>query len=173
MYSIEIYDVIKATVLLLLTLIANFNASTISCQMIKLFNYMLIKHLSNLIIIYLIIDINQPKTESPLKSITTAIVIWISYIIFNRMDINMILLVIGLFIISYIIQKYIEYYKYNNKKLESIKMLTKVKKIIVYLIIILIILGFSSYLYKNIKEHKSKFNLVTFILGRTKCAKSV
>ena len=177
MYNLNIYDIIKGCILLLFTLISNFNANTLSCQTEKLFRNVVVQHLTNLIIIYLFIDLNNKITDDPLKSITKSILVWICYIMVSRMDIYIILLVVGLFISSYIIQKYIDYYKSNNEKYKKneknkvINKLNNAKQIIVYIIIITTILGFSNYLYKNIKEHKSKFNLLTFIFGKTKCDK--
>lgn len=176
MYDLNIYDIIKGSILLLFTLISNFNANTLSCQTEKLFRNVVVQHLTNLIIIYLFIDLNNKTTDNPLKSITKSILVWICYIMVSRMDIYITLLVVGLFISSYIIQKYINYYKSNNEKNKKNKIINKLnntKQIIVYIIVIITILGFSNYLYKNIKEHKSKFNFITFIFGKTKCDKLI
>jgi hypothetical protein len=174
-------DVTIAILLLTLSLAGNYISQSLGCQTQNLFtNNIYVKHLLIFFVIYFSIDFTSKNNVNvnPMINIIRAFLIWILFHLYSRMDIIPTLVVLVLLIISYIINKYKEYYaskidglpeNEKNDNNELINNLNNYTIIISILSVIITIIGFFLYYHQKKKDFKGKFSLIKFIFGIKKC----
>ena len=79
----HIVSIVKATLLLVLSISGNFLAETLSCQSQKWLENMFVKHALILFMIYFTIDFTQEDAvkDSPLRNAGKAFIVWILFLI--------------------------------------------------------------------------------------------
>ena len=80
-------SIIKALLLLVLSISGNFLAETLGCQSQTLLDNMLAKHLLILFMIYFTIDFTDKQHVNPFINLAKAFVVWIIFHFFTHMDI--------------------------------------------------------------------------------------
>ena len=107
-----------------------------------------------------------------MKELKFAFNIWILYIMFTKINLFFSLIVFTLFTINFIIQNYIDYYQSlkNNNKKKLVQKLTKIHSIINTIIVILLLIGFINYFFKQYNDYKKDWSFLKFIFGKTECA---
>jgi hypothetical protein len=155
---------------LYLLIFCNFTKELIGCKL----NYILdtniyYKHfVAFILLLFLIVLIDEENiNKNVLYNIGLAIIIYILFIISNRIHYLLIFIILCLLLSIYILDKSAEKEKetninlYNNYKYYQL--------ILIIILLLLIFIGFIHYLYNKYYEYNSKFSFLTFIFGNLKC----
>lgn len=156
--------------LLLLAVSGNFIAETLGCKIQKLLSTnMYAKNTIILLITYFSLGIsNGDNIVSPTENMKNALLIWASFIIFNKMNKVFTLIAFSLLTIKLLIHNYIEYYK-RTGNINKANELEKYYNNLFKLNIGVIISGFIIYFMKQYKEYNKNFNIIKFLFGTLKC----
>ena len=172
----ESFDtILKATLLLILSVCGNFLAETLGCQSQKVLENMFVKHLLLFFMIYFTINFTQTGiVVNPIINVFKAFIVWIMYHFFTHMDLVPTLIVGLLLMILFFISNYRTYIKESTsvKKEKGEKVDNALKftqKILWIILVITILVGSSLYYFEKKKEYGSKFNPLKFIFGVKKC----
>ena len=179
-YSNEAFEtVLKATLLLVLSVSGNFLAETLGCQSQKLLGNMIVKHVLILFMIYFTIDFTQrdQDTINPFINVFKAICVWILFHLFTHMNIIPTFIVGFLLMILFFISNYRHYIDNKKKKsttdlknLESMDNTLKLTQELIFVTMFIIILvGCSIYYFEKKREYKTDFKTWKFIFGVKKC----
>jgi hypothetical protein len=166
-------DIIKSLLLLILAVGGNFIAQTLSCKTQKILTEnMIVKHLITIFILYFAIGfVNSNTSEHPLIIIRKTVGIYILFLLFTKMDINFTIIVFILFIISYGLISFIDYYNAQNTPEDSkiAKTLINIQQVLTIIIIIITIIGFIIYFKRKYTEYSNNWSTIKFIFGVLKC----
>ena len=172
----ESFDtILKATLLLILSVCGNFLAETLGCQSQKVLENMFVKHLLLFFMIYFTINFTQTGiVVNPIINVFKASIVWIMYHFFTHMDLVPTIIVGLLLMILFFISNYRTYIKEGTsvKKEKGEKVDNALKftqKILWIILVITILVGSSLYYFEKKKEYGSKFNPLKFIFGVKKC----
>jgi hypothetical protein len=179
-YSNEAFEtILKATLLLVLSVSGNFLAETLGCQSQKLLGNMIVKHVLILFMIYFTIDFTQrdQDTINPFINVFKAICVWILFHLFTHMNIIPTFIVGFLLMILFFISNYRHYIDNKKKKsttdlknLESMDNTLKLTQELIFVTMFIIILvGCSIYYFEKKREYKTDFKTWKFIFGVKKC----
>jgi hypothetical protein len=179
-YSNEAFEtILKATLLLVLSVSGNFLAETLGCQSQKVLGNMIVKHVLILFMIYFTIDFTQrdQDTINPFINVFKAICVWILFHLFTHMNIIPTFIVGFLLMILFFISNYRHYIDNKKKKsttdlknLESMDNTLKLTQELIFAAMIAIILvGCSIYYFEKKREYKTDFKPLKFIFGVKKC----
>lgn len=169
---------IKGIFLLILTVASNFNAETLGCRAQKfLAESMFGKHILNLALIYFAINLTDNEDTHPNIILKRTLVVWIGYLLFIRLPLNVTLFVFCLLMVVYTLGNYIDYYKKKEINSESdneiinenYKKMVSIRNILFNVIIVSLIIGSLVYTYLKKEEYGEEFDLITFIFGRNDC----
>ena len=179
-YSNEAFEtILKATLLLVLSVSGNFLAETLGCQSQKVLGNMIVKHVLILFMIYFTIDFTQrdQDTINPFINVFKAICVWILFHLFTHMNIIPTFIVGVLLMILFFISNYRHYIDNKKKKsttdlknLESMDNTLKLTQELIFVTMFIIILvGCSIYYFEKKREYKTDFKTWKFIFGVKKC----
>lgn len=164
--------------LLILAVSGNFVAETLSCQMQKLLSSnMIAKNTVIMMIIYFALGLSSDNTnDNPLTTMMRSVVIWMFFVIFNKMSVYFGLVAIaGLFGIL-LCKDYAEYYQkldsetHSDTYRDTIQMLVNTIDKLFIGICLTILVGFTVYFRKQYATYYRTFSYTTFLFGNTKCA---
>ena len=170
-------SIIKALLLLVLSISGNFLAETLGCQSQTLLDNMLAKHLLILFMIYFTIDFTDKEHVNPFINLAKAFVVWIIFHFFTHMDIIPTVISICLVMILFFISNYRHYLSKNNKEEnQNNNNLDNNLKIIQQAIAIgslcLILVSSGIYYLEKKTEYNKHFSVWKFIFGVKKCKHS-
>ena len=179
-YSNEAFEtVLKATLLLVLSVSGNFLAETLGCQSQKVLGNMVVKHVLILFMIYFTIDFTQRDQDiiNPFINVFKAICVWILFHLFTHMNIIPTFIVGFLLMILFFISNYRHYIDNKKKKsttdlknLESMDNTLKLTQELIFAaMIVIIVVGCSIYYFEKKREYKTDFKTWKFIFGVKKC----
>ena len=167
--------ILKATLLLVLSVSGNFLAETLGCQSQKVLGNMFVKHILILFMIYFTIDFTQRDRDivNPFINVFKAIIVWILFHFFTHMDIMPTFIVGCLLMILFFISNYRHYIEEKRKKrtlelnnLEKIDNILKItQNILLVSMISIIVIGCIIYFIEKRREYKSHFDTFKFIFG--------
>lgn len=181
---------IKALFLLLLSISGGFTSKTLGCGTQKAFQNMTTKHMILFALIYFTLDISENPDEAPIhpyEQFKKAVILYIGFILFTKMNLYFTMVAFALLCISYVIGNYVKNLDWHinniNKKQKRTqeedktlsdyellkKQSSKYQEYINYAISGLVIIGSLSYLLKKRKEYGSRFSYITFFQGVSKC----
>ena len=181
LFSIDnphIVSIVKATLLLVLSISGNFLAETLSCQSQKWLENMYVKHILILFMIYFTIDFTQEDAvkDSPLQNAGKAIIVWILFHLFTHMDIGPTLISVIILMTLFFISNQRSYLK-KTKNLDARllgmnqdKLLGETQKGLFIGLVLTILVGFTIYFLEKRVEYKSRFDILKFIFGVKKCS---
>jgi hypothetical protein len=162
---------ITGVFLLLLAISGNFIAETLGCQTQKLLtNNMYVKHFMTFMILYFTINLSNSHNH-PYENFKVSLSIWVLFILFTRMHLELTIVVFLLLSVLYIIDVYISHYTYQKNK-DNTHMIDKLKNTYNHLkklLFILIIIGFILYFIDKRKEYSKDWNTMKFIFGNKSC----
>ena len=172
----ESFDtILKATLLLILSVCGNFLAETLGCQSQKVLENMFVKHILLFFMIYFTINFTQTGiVVNPIINVFKAFIVWIMYHFFTHMDLVPTLIVGLLLMILFFISNYRTYIKESTsvkkekgEKLDNALKLTQ--RILWIILVTAILIGSCVYYFEKNKEYGSKFKPLKFIFGVKKC----
>ena len=158
---------VKSILLVVLSLSGNFFAEILGCNTQQLLSSsMFFKHLLQLISIYISMDIYDSKIKHPITKLKNTLLLYSIFIMFNKMNIYFTAIVSLLILAIFIINNYIEYYKTIRK---DTKTLEKINKIISYVSLFTILIGFIIYYLDKKGEYSKNWDMYKFIFGIPNC----
>ena len=181
---------IKALFLLLLSISGGFTSKTLGCGTQKAFQNMTTKHIILFALIYFTLDISENPDQAPIhpyEQFKKAVILYIGFILFTKMNLYFTMIAFGLLCISYVIGNYVKNLDWHinniNKKQKRTqeedktlsdyellkKQSSKYQEYINYAVSGVVIIGSLSYLLKKRKEYGSRFSYITFFQGVNKC----
>ena len=181
---------IKALFLLLLSISGGFTSKTLGCGTQKAFQNMTTKHIILFALIYFTLDISENPDQAPIhpyEQFKKAVILYIGFILFTKMNLYFTMIAFGLLCISYVIGNYVKNLDWHinniNKKQKRTqeedktlsdyellkKQSSKYQEYINYAVSGVVIIGSLSYLLKKRKEYGSRFSYITFFQGVSKC----
>ena len=109
--------ILKATLLLVLSVSGNFLAETLGCQSQKVLGNMFVKHILILFMIYFTIDFTQRDQDviNPFVNVFKAVCVWVLFHLFTHMDIVPTFIVGILLMILFFISNYRHYIAEKKK----------------------------------------------------------
>ena len=163
--------ILKATLLLFISIAGNFLAQTLGCKTQFYLENMYVKHIFILFMIYFTIDFTQgEEIVNPIVNIKKAIIIWVIFHLFTHLDIIPTVIVLLIFMALFFISNYMNYLKKIGKSGSKLnKILKKTESILYFLVMSVILIGFFYYYLEKKNEYGNKFNILQFIFGVKKC----
>lgn len=163
----------KNLLILYLIISANFLAQTFGCKtQYVLTKNMYVKHIVGfLTLLYFVNSVNMDKTMDEFlffKNFFKTLMLYVVFILTTRMNNKIFVILMGLLMINFILSQYVSTLdtKHFAAKLQTYDTISKV---ISKLAIVFLIIGVLLYIKEKKMEYKSKFNYLTFIVGKTKC----
>ena len=169
------YNMINSSLLVVLAVAGNFVAETLNCKSQKaLTDNMLLKNIVIYFLIYFTLKLTDEEHPHPFVTFRKACVVWFIFFMFNRTNHRVNFVIFVMFMLAYIISNFIKYYEKqkddDSKNLVLIQRLKYSINFLVYMIVIVISLGFLSYFRSKRREYSgSKWEWSKFILGVNKC----
>ena len=167
----NISPILKATLLLFISIAGNFLAETLGCKTQFYLENMYVKHLLILFMIYFTIDFTQgDEVANPIVNIKKAIFVWIFFHLFTHLDIVPTVIVLLMFMALFFISNYMTYLEQIGQKDTQLdKTLKKIEVILYFLVMSVILIGFFYYYLEKKDEYGKRFNILKFIFGVKKC----
>ena len=175
--------IIDGLFLLLLAVSGNFIAETFGCQTQELLSESIMaKQIMTFFIIFFTISYSNSDTENPTTKLIKSSIVYIFFLLFTKMNIFPTVVVLFLLMGLYISNNYKKFFistfnkkNKSNKNLVShqdkIKNITKIQKILIIGVTIVISMGFFNYYKEKQIEYKNSFEFRKFIFGVIKCKK--
>lgn len=164
---------IMAVFFIILAISGNFSAETLGCQFQRLLHNMIFKDLLIYFTIYFTIKLSEDESihEHPLVMAQKALVVWIVFKCFTRMNIIPTISVILIGIVTVVISQYRQYLMDKNKGNDDIndEKLMFIQNVLFNSAIIIIFVSFIIYFLEKRQEYKKNFNFWTFLFGVKKC----
>jgi len=181
---------IKALFLLLLSISGGYTSKTLGCGTQKAFENMTTKHIILFALIYFTLDISENQDEAPIhpyEQFKKAIILYIGFILFTKMNLYFTMIAFGLLCISYVIGNYVRNLDWHINKINEKQKKTQdddktlndyeilkrqssnYQNYMNYAVSGILIIGSLSYLLKKRKEYGSRFSYMTFFQGVSKC----
>ena len=169
----DIETIFKTILLLFVILSANFLQHGLSCQVREhLRDNMLDKQIFIFLTTYFTVSLMDADNElSVSKRFLYSLIIFFGFIIFQRTNKYITLIVFILLVVVYSLNEKIKHDKKNNKD-EDKEKLENLKKKINYVYIIacvLLLIGHLMYFRKQYKDHYEDFSYMKFYMGVLKC----
>lgn len=147
----------------------NFVGDTIGCQLQKAFSHTVFhKYMIVFAMIYFTLNFTNKTVQSPLTHLKDSSLLFLFFILINRMSYSFSMIALGLLAVQYILSQQIDYLHSLHADKKEIEMYEKISEWLTYGLTGMILLGFSLYFAKQKREHKN-FSLATFFFGTTKC----
>lgn len=167
------WDSVLGIFLLIVAVSGNFVAETLGCQTRKILSTNIYaKNIIILMITYFSLGFattNKDEIQHPFSIISKTLIIWISFLIFNKMDIQYtIISIVGLFFIL-VLKDFIEYYISSKNNTEIIPILLHLMNFIFVGVCVSVLIGFLFYFKKQYNDYGKSFSFLTFIFGKSKC----
>lgn len=162
---ISLDELIKGVFLLILSLFGGYMGTTLSCQTQRyLESNMYIKHFLILLVTYFALEFTSQR--APLDSLGAAVLIYSCYLMFARMHIKSTMATFVLLAVAYVISTFIQYY--DDDTIKALR-LYEIRGVIMLMIIVIILLGFTSYFLEKRMEYSQTWSTKKFIFGQPKC----
>ncbi len=147
--------------------VGDFVAETLGCRARRfLTTNILAKHILILFVLYLTItfslQFDEGKTENPLHVLIFTLSCYIIFILFTKMNMIFTGVVSILFIITFFIYNYIEYYKKKDPSNPKLPILKYVRNILNIVMVGLILVGFILFCIKQYKTAPINWGKIIF-----------
>jgi Ca2+/Na+ antiporter len=181
-------DIIKGIFLLTLAVSGNYVGETLGCQTEKaMTDNVFIKHGILLMLIYFTINFTSSSNPYPFETVKKTFIIWAMYLMFARMSGAFTMTAIILLMTYYILSNFTDYYggvyeeniedakttKEKNELVDDFQLIEKqyqdLREYVLYVLIIIVIIGFILYTREKWIEYHDEFSLTKFVLGTGHC----
>lgn len=162
--------IIRGLMLLFLAVVSNFVGELLPCQLQNfLNNSMFGKHYIVILLIYFTITYPDSLKYHPMVYVGKALLIWIFFLIFTKMNLQFSIICLVLLGIVYLC-----YTLSQNETIseEQKKQFNWLKKVFSIILLGLIIVGHGIYFMKQRKDHAANWSYKKFIFGIPTCASS-
>jgi hypothetical protein len=175
--TIENLNLIKGVFLLLLAVSGNFVGETLGCQTQYLMtNNMIVKQLIIYFLIYFTVDFTSQQNLHPVESFKKTTIIWVLYLLFTKMNITYTGIAAAILVGIYISSDYATYYQtqiddniQDENNQEELDKYQNMQNNLLKGLVVVIIVGFLSYLSEKRQEYGQNFNFITFLMGVPNC----
>ena len=160
---------VKGVLLVFLTMSGNFFVELLGCQTQKLLTEnMWAKHAILLFSIYFAMGVVQ--NLNPYRNILDTILIWIMFLFFTKTTPLFSILIFLNLVVFYIFKNFTKYYEKEGRISDKLmRRLTKIGKVLIINMILLIIIGFVLYSKKQFVQHRDNFSIFQLVFGTLKC----
>ena len=179
----SINSIIYSIFFIFLGLIGNIGLKLLGCPLQKLLeNNIFARQFAYFIVILFTSSFLDDGKSSPRHHFKNAFLVYLFILVFTKMKIFYTIIVFFLILSIYVLHLYIRYYKnkINNKNsltdnyyIQLNKKLENINKILIYISIIILIIGFTNFLFYKKKEYGNKFDIIQFIFGIKYCKKKI
>ena len=163
----------RGGLLLILAVVGNYSGELLSCQFRKLLTEnIFIKHFATFFILYFAVDFTMDKPQHPLTILHYSLIIYIAFLLFNKLDIIFTIVVFILWSLIYFLLTYKTYLNYGNKNgknNENINIVNNVSNILKITTVLLLLIGFVIYFNKQYKDHRKNWSSIKFMFGNVNC----
>jgi len=166
--------IITGIFLLIVIQCGGYISELLTCKLQKhLSENMLYKHITLFAVIFAILMLGDSEFENvPSTHLLISSGIFISFMLFIKMNLHFTIISIILLLITLIVNHYLEFYKKkdnpNNHK-DLILYLDKIKKLCIIIVAIIIVTGFAAYFLEKRQEYSKNWSTYKFFFGITKC----
>ena len=169
--GIDVSTITKGFFLIFLAICGNFIAELLGCKTQQfLSNNMWGKHLILIFSLYFAIGFASDGPRNPISVLGETVSVWTLFLLFTKCSPSFTVMIFIAVAIYYILNNFLDYYNDSVKLSEKkINLLQKIKKIWLYLIIVLIVLGFSLYSIKQYNDHSDTFSVTKLLFGVLEC----
>ena len=170
-------NLIAAIFLLILAVSGNFVAETFSCQMQRfLSKNMLAKNVVVFMLIFFTLTFTTKTTIHPKVHFQRSLSIYITFLLFNKMELGYSMVAVMLLFSILIIKNYLDYYQATNTSPNAYKEslpLIFLADFLFIIVLFVICFGFLKYFFKQFRDHYTQFNIIQFLFGKPVCFHSV
>ena len=167
--------IISAVFLMLLAISSNFIGDTLTCQTKKILNHNIyVKFFVIYCIIYFAMSLSAQANNSPIhpfKLTFVSFIIFVFYILFIKCNIFFVITTVIILFILLVLTNYAYYYNNNTgynytQRLKMVKYISKIFKLLLSFVFLLILFGFIIY-SKN--QYNCKKSILDFVFNKTIC----
>ena len=174
--NLHLINSLKGAFIMILILSASFLSTSLGCKMQYLLkNNRILRHILLICIIYFTISLSSPLSSTipdPTLKLVKTFFVYILFLLFNTLNTNYTIFGISIFVILFITSNYKNYYEETEQDKNKLKNLKDniylFEILIVTILIISIILGFSFQAIKKSKQFKN-FKISKFLLDISSC----
>ena len=174
--NLHLINSLKGAFIMVLLLSASFLSTSLGCKMQYLLKHnRVLRHVLLVCIIYFTISLSSPLSSTipdPTLKLVKTIFVYILFLLFNTLNANYTVFVIIIFVVLFITTNYKNYYEETEQDKNKVKELKDniylFEILIVTILIVSIILGFTFQALKKSKEFKN-FKISKFILDISSC----
>lgn len=163
----------KGGLLLILAVMGNYSGELLSCQFRKMLTEnIFIKHFATFFILYFAVDFTSDKPQHPFNILYYSFLIYIAFLLFNKLDIIFTIVVFILWSVIYFLLTYKNYLNYENKSGKNnkeINIINNTSNIIKFITVIILLIGFVIYFNKQYKDHRKNWSSIKFMFGNVNC----
>lgn len=172
-----------AVFLLFIIIAGHYVTETLGCQLRSLFgSSMVVRHFILFCMIYFSTEISADDdiTQHPAKKLLTTIIVFVAFVMFNKMDFVPTMICLILMAILFLSIQYKQYY--NNLKDDestsqtevvaldsSIQQISLLQKIGLTLLVVIVIIGNVFYFIRQKKHFAASFSMKKYIFGVQNC----
>lgn len=106
--------------------------------------------------------------SNPISIIRNSFLLWMIYLIFCKQFLQGTCIIMTILLLLYITKSYISYYSNNSEDQHRVSKLLEVEKILVYILVLVMCIGFILYGIHQYNDHKD-FSIISFIFGKLEC----
>jgi hypothetical protein len=162
------HNTIHALLLLLLAVMGNYVAETLSCQVQNvLTTSMLAKNFVIFCLIYFTTTLTSKTMEHPGTTLKRSSILWLTFMVVTKTNIYFSTIIFMLLMCIFVLKNFENYYKKTKNKEKELLMI-KSKGMGEKVFIGTTLVGFITYFYKQYKERKN-FSFFKFIMGVSQC----
>jgi len=148
----------------IISISGNYIGNTINCNTQDLFDNKYFKYIIMIIIINFTISYAN-KDNHPLYHLIHTMILFITFIIIQKLEYKFYIITWGLIFVSMIILQYKNYYETNEEK-DKLETLKKIDMIVKILTLIMLLIGYSKYV---VSYNYNNFDLFNFLFIKNKC----
>ena len=161
-------NVVQSVFLLLIVIAGNFIGSSLGCQTQKLCSEnVYVRHALVFMILYFSMNLSDDSMH-PARALAIAFSVMLLFVLFTKMDMGFTFVAFSLLCVIYIISHFIKYYKKEEPERDISKHHAAIK-VLVPILLIIILTGFSLYAQRQYVDHKKDWSTIAYIFGKPNC----